>query len=147
MTTAADQRGPIVVGVDGSDESKAALAWALHQAQLTGGRLRVITTWEFPTLYGQGLIGVEGLDFAADARTELEKTVAEVVGNDAGVEIEQLVIEGHPALELTAQVEDAELVVVGSRGRGEFIGMLIGSVSEFLATHSACPVVIIRGPN
>src|ERR1700722_15703054 len=57
-------KGIIVVGIDGSEESKAALVWAERQAKLTGATLQMVTTWQFPTLYGEGMIGVEGLDFA-----------------------------------------------------------------------------------
>lgn len=145
MSEGAGAGGVVVVGVDGSGPSKQALAWAERQAKLTGASLKVITTWEFPTMYGEGLIGVEGLDFAAEAREQLTKVLEEVLDPSSGVRVEALVVEGHPAPVLCEQAKGADLVVVGSRGRGEFTGMLIGSVSEFLATHAPCPVLIIRG--
>lgn len=145
MTDEHSTEGYIVVGVDGSEASKRALQWAEQQAKMTGSRLRIVTTWEFPTMYGEGMIGIEGLDFAADAKALLERVTSEVLDPDSGVQIDAVVVEGHPAPVLCEEAKAADLVVVGSRGRGEFTGMLIGSVSEFLATHAPCPVVIIRG--
>ena len=68
-----------------------------------------------------------------------------MLGPGSSVEPTLAIIEGHPALVLDHESRTASLLVVGSRGHGEFIGMLLGSMSEFLATHARCPVVIIRG--
>ena len=135
----------IVVGVDGSDSSKAALAWAIRQAQLTGAPLEAVMTWDYPISYGW-MIVPENVDLQADATAELEKVVKEATEDivDPSVEITSRVVQGHPALVLVNEAADASLVVVGSRGHGEFAGMLLGSVSEHLSTHAPCPVLIVR---
>jgi nucleotide-binding universal stress UspA family protein len=146
MTDSAEtERRKIVVGVDGSDTSKAALAWAIRQAALTGAPLEVVISWDYPINYGWMIAVPENLDFAADAAAELDEIIEETVGIDGGaVDITKKVIHNHPALALMQEAQDAALVVVGSRGHGEFTGMLLGSVSEHLATHAPCPVLILR---
>ena len=135
----------VVVGVDGSGHSRAALAWGARQAELTGASLTVVTTWELPTSYGYVAAWPENVDFEADARAVLEETVETVLGPDSSLEITRRVERGHAALVLVEESRRAAVVVVGCRGHGEFTGMLIGSVSEHLATHAHCPVVIVRG--
>ena len=135
----------IVVGVDGSASAHVALIWAVRQAELSGAPLTVLTTWEYPTNYGYPVAWPEDLDFAADAKTVLEAAVEEVRNAHPEIVITATVAEGHPSLVLVDESTSAGLVVVGSRGHGEFAGMLLGSVSEFVATHAHCPVVIVRG--
>lgn len=137
-------RGPIVVGVDGSQHSKKALAWAVRQAEITGLPLVAVSTWHLPTNYGWAIPWPEDLDLEADARTLLESVIEEVVGSQKKGEIDARVVEGHPARVLVTLSNSASLVVVGSRGHGEFSGMLLGSVSEYLTTHASCPVVVVR---
>jgi nucleotide-binding universal stress UspA family protein len=142
------QAQTIVVGVDGSKASLAALDWALRQARLTGAHLHAVTTWEFPTNYGWAIPLPDDMDFAADARTILDNAIDTAVAAAPGAEVEvtKSVIEGHAALVLAHVAEGASMLVVGSRGHGEFAGMLLGSVSEYLATHAPCPVLIIHEP-
>lgn len=141
------QEKKIVVGVDGSDSSKAALVWGLRQARLTGAPLQVVMAWDYPLTYGW-MVVPEGVDLGADAASELERVVKEVTeaenAADPAVEITNNVIQGHPAVVLMTEAENAALVVVGSRGHGEFAGMLLGSVSEHLSTHAPCPALIVR---
>jgi len=85
------------------------------------------------------------MDFAADAKSELEASIHDVLGRQPSIAVSALVVEGHPSLALVDASKSAALLVVGSRGHGEFTGMLLGSVSEFVSTHAHCPVVIIRG--
>ncbi|MDA8266202.1 MAG: universal stress protein [Actinomycetota bacterium] len=136
----------IVVGVDGSDSAKAALAWAVRQALLTGASLQVVISWEIPTTYGWVTPLPEDLDFEADARRIVTATVAEVVGSEepGNLDLTLSIVEGHPAAVLLRESQQAALVVVGSRGHGSFSGMLLGSVGLHLATHAHCPVVIVR---
>ena len=134
----------IVVGVDGSKPSRDALAWAARQAALTSAPLTVITTWSFPTSYGYPVAWPTDVDFAADAKSELEASIHDVLGPDPSVRVTASVVEGHPSLVLVDASKSAALIVVGSRGHGEFTGMLLGSVGEFVSTHAHCPVVIIR---
>ncbi|HXY45763.1 MAG TPA: universal stress protein [Acidimicrobiales bacterium] len=143
-----EDRNPsrIVVGIDGSEPSKAALAWAVRQARLTGAPLEVLITWEMPTTYGWAAPLPDGVDFEGDARGVINEEIEKVMGPDAAsqVDLTVSVIEGHPAAVLLHESKTAALVVVGSRGHGAFAGMLLGSVGQHLAAHASCPVVIIR---
>ena len=136
--------GRIVVGVDGSPSSVRALAWAAHQAELTGARLAVITTWEWPIGYGYSLSYPNDWDPSADARKALREAVDPIQEQHPGVEIDLTVVEGHPAPVLVEASQGAELLVVGSRGHGEFVGMLLGSVSEHCVSNAHCPVLVLR---
>ena len=144
MHSAVESR-PIVVGVDGSDASLDALRWADQQARVTGNTLHVITTWEFPSSYGYAVVWSGEVSLEDDARRTLKESIEKVIdaGSRESVMITS-VIEGHPGPVLCKASTTASLLVVGSRGHGEFAGMLLGSVSEFLTTHSECPVVIVR---
>ncbi|HET9733471.1 MAG TPA: universal stress protein [Acidimicrobiales bacterium] len=133
----------IVVGIDGSDPSKEALIWAVDQARLTGAALRVVMSWEIPSAAYMTPLPT-GLDFDRDARQVVDDEVREVLNESSDVEVEKVVVEGHPAPVLLAQSKDADLLVVGSRGHGQFTGMLLGSVSEHCVSHATCPVVVVR---
>ena len=133
----------IVVGVDASEPSKVALRWAIHQAELTGAHLEIVMAWEIPSL-GYWSAIPEGIDFAKESGTALQQTVDEVLGADPKVSFNAVVVEGHPAPVLVERSKDADLLVVGNRGHGEFTGMLIGSVSEHCVSHAECPVVVVR---
>jgi nucleotide-binding universal stress UspA family protein len=138
--------GPVVVGVDGSDSSKAALAWAARYAELSGLPLIAVAAWQFPieTSWGMAPSLPEDFNPEAAARQMLEETRSEVVGDHSEIDLRLEVVRGHPSVELTERSKSASLVVVGSRGHGAFAGMLLGSVSEFLTTHAHCPVVVMR---
>ena len=145
---AADEREHaerIVVGSDGSRSSHDALAWAARQAGLTRAPLSVVIAWHYPTDYGDVGWWPEDMDLAADAKSVLDQAIEEVFGPDPGISLTAAVVQGHPSLVLVDESETAALLVVGCRGHGEFAGMLLGSVSEFVATHAQCPVVIVRG--
>jgi nucleotide-binding universal stress UspA family protein len=142
----ADRR-PVVVGVDGSAKSKEALAWAARWAALSGVDLIAVTVWHYPTTLGWAPPWPEGYDPEAEANRLLDDTLREVLGASPAVSATTRVLEGVAAPALVQLSKEASLIVVGSRGHGEFAGMLIGSVSEFLAGHSHCPVVIIRDGN
>ena len=138
---------PIVVGVDGSQSSLAALRWGVRQAKLTGAPLDIVSAWEWPTSYlGWGTPPVPpDYDPADEARRQLDKAVSAVLTPGDAIEARQSVIEGHPAPVLEGLSKTADLVVVGSQGHGEFAGMLLGSVSQHCVTHCRCPVAVIRG--
>jgi nucleotide-binding universal stress UspA family protein len=141
--------GRIVVGVDGSPASKRALSWAADQARATGDELEIVTSWEIPTwlVSGSAAASAEPVldyDFAGEAARSLKEAVAEVLGEPGELHYREIVAEGHPAVSLVRHSEGAELLVVGSRGHGEFAGMLLGSVSMYVAAHAHCPVLIIR---
>ena len=138
-------RRQIVVGVDGSESSLAALRWAARQADLTGAPLEIVSAWEWPASYsGWDTPPPPDYDPADEARRQLDKAVSAVLTPGDESEIRLSVIEGHAAPVLVALSKTADLVVVGSHGHGEFVGMLLGSVSEYCVTHCHCPVVVIR---
>ncbi|HVC69429.1 MAG TPA: universal stress protein [Acidimicrobiales bacterium] len=135
----------IVVGVDGSDASRQALRWATRQAQFTGARLEVVVTWELPTSFGWVPPYPEDFNPAADAQRAAEDEVASALKDYPDVVVQTTVVEGHPAPTLVQASRDAELLVLGSRGHGEFAGMLLGSVTQHCVTHAHCPVLVWRG--
>jgi nucleotide-binding universal stress UspA family protein len=135
----------IVVGVDGSESSLAALDWAGRQAKLTGLPLQLVTAWNWPAAYGAPIAIPTDFSPAVSAMVVIEAAEKAVHEAHPDVEISTDVREGHPASVLVKASEGATLLVVGSRGHGEFVGMLLGSVSEHCVTHAHCPVLILRG--
>lgn len=138
------QSGRVVVGVDGSESSKEALRWAVRQANATGSSVEVIMAWALPTAYAFGTPMPTACDFAPNCERALHEVVKEVVGEHLGVEVSAVVTEGDARQALVAASRGADLLVVGSRGPGEVVGLLLSSVSEYCATHATCPVVVIR---
>jgi nucleotide-binding universal stress UspA family protein len=136
--------GRIVVGVDGSASSLDALTWAARQAALTSAGLEVVMTWEWPGSYGWTVPVPDDFDPESSVRRTLEEALATVRAAHPGLDIEGKVVNGHPAPVLVEASKHADLLVVGSRGHGEFVGMLIGSVSEYCAGHATCPVLVYR---
>jgi nucleotide-binding universal stress UspA family protein len=136
----------VVVGVDGSDESAAALRWAARQADLTGASLLAVISWQIPALaYGSFVsVAPEQYSFAGAAEEVVAKAVAPISAEHPGLEVTTLVVQGPPALVLLHAAEDAALLVVGSRGHGAFTGMLLGSTSEHCVSHASCPVVVVH---
>jgi nucleotide-binding universal stress UspA family protein len=143
-STHSEPVGRIVVGIDGSAMSVAALEWAVRQAELTGSTIEAITTWEWPTNYGWAFPFPPEYDPKADAQRMLSDALAPVLAAHPDVPVQSTVIEGHPAPVLVEASRGADLLVVGSRGHGEFVGMLIGSVSEHCVTNTHCPVLVLR---
>ncbi|HZT67067.1 MAG TPA: universal stress protein [Acidimicrobiales bacterium] len=134
----------IVVGVDGSEVSMRALEWAVGQCRLTGARLRAVTAWQLPVVYGYPVPFPEGYDPAAEAERALAAAVGTALGSSPDIEVDRVVGEGPAAQLLIEQSKDADLLVVGSRGHGAFAGMLLGSVSEHCVRHATCPVLVVR---
>jgi nucleotide-binding universal stress UspA family protein len=134
----------IVVGIDGSDSSLAALGWGAHQAESTGSRLEVIMTWEWPTNGGWTVPFPADYTPEIDARRVLDEAVEKLRNTHPEVDVRSTVLEGHPAPALIEASRGADLLVLGSRGHGEFVGMLLGSVSEHCVTHAYCPVLVLR---
>ncbi len=139
----------VVVGVDGSEESIAALRWAARYQAATGATVRAVVSWHFPAAAGPAPYGVAPKPISDEVRANmqetLDKAVAEVYGSAPPDRLETKVDYGHPAQVLVDESEHADLLVVGHRGHGAFTGMLIGSVSIHCVTHSHCPVVVVRG--
>jgi nucleotide-binding universal stress UspA family protein len=147
---------PIVVGIDGSDDSKAALRWAARQAELTNAPLHALTAWQLPVDFGTvwqmpATYGrshdLSQVDFSEGAKKTLDAVIGEVIGEDSGrVSVTPELINGHPARVLIEASRRAGLLVLGASGHGGFVGMLLGSVTQHCVTHSVCPVVVIRHP-
>jgi nucleotide-binding universal stress UspA family protein len=141
--------GVIVVGVDDSEGAKVALRFALEEAKLRQATLRAVHAWQFGSIGAPGIegaypvIGADLSDLHRAAEAALEAAVEEVVSDRGEVGVERRVVEGAAASVLVDESRDAELLVVGSRGRGGFAGLLLGSVSQQCAHHAACPVVIV----
>jgi len=144
--------GKIVVGVDGSAHGAAALEWAAEEASLRSAQLEVVHAWTFvpvATPADSGLVpmawtdNVELLDVTRQAAEDAAaEQVEAVLGADHGATI--TVVEGGPAEALLAAARDADLLVVGNRGRGNIAAALLGSTSAKVADEAACPVVVVR---
>ncbi|HUZ10289.1 MAG TPA: universal stress protein [Acidimicrobiales bacterium] len=133
----------IVVGIDGSAPSLGALRWAARQAELTGSTLEVLMTWDWPMAFGWTPM-ISDYDPEGAVREVLEGAVAETERDHPGIGISTRVVRGHPAQWLVEASKGADLLVVGSRGHGEFVGMLLGSVSEHCVSNGHCPVLVYR---
>ena len=133
--------GRVIVGVDGSESAKEALRWAAEYAAALGSPLEALTVWDMPITFGW-VASLEEDDPEKGALHALEALVRDVLGDSASVTTK--VERGHPAFVLVEASQRAGLLVVGSRGRGGFSGMLIGSVSQYCVQHASCPVVVFR---
>lgn len=139
-----DEFPRIVVGVDDSESSSAALRWAIHQAKLTGAVVEAVTAWHVPA--GTGLVPPADMpDYEDDARTVLCEAITEMCAVEPEVQVCPRVVEGRAGQVLVDAAEGAELLVVGSRGHRAFAEALLGSVGQFCVHHAPCPVVIMRG--
>jgi nucleotide-binding universal stress UspA family protein len=137
------------VGVDGSDDSQTALGWAAAQG---GGReveIVALATWRAPILpsdaIGQPALLMDWSDFEIELRRRVDEIIAAVrsEGDSTRLAIVARVEQGRAAHTLIEASRDAELLVVGSQGRGGLSGVVLGSVSRHCATHSAVPVVVV----
>jgi nucleotide-binding universal stress UspA family protein len=139
-----ERKSRIVVGVDGSAPSKAALAWAVSQARLTGATVEAIIAWEYPMTFGYPALEALTVDFRGIAGQVLARTIAQVAVPGQPVTITSTVSEGNAARVLLDAAAEADLLVVGSRGHGGFVGALLGSVGQHCVHYATCPVVVIR---
>jgi nucleotide-binding universal stress UspA family protein len=136
----------IVVGVDGSSTSVQALRWAANEAKLRGATVDVVHAWNSPYVGELAAMAARHVDrenIEQEARSVLSTSVEEA-GLPSDVVMERILVEGNPAAALVLRAAGADLLVLGSRGRGGFAGLLLGSVSQQCAHHAACPVVIVR---
>ncbi|NYF98498.1 universal stress protein [Janibacter cremeus] len=134
---------PIIVGIDGSADSVRALKWAAEHARLVDAPLVGLVAWDLEPVYGyMAMTNWETSESVErEARTMMADAIGDALGKDA--QIEERSVRGHAAKVLVEASEDAQLVVVGSRGRGGFMGMLLGSVSQHVVTHARCPVMVM----
>ncbi len=147
--SAADASRRVVVGVDGSEPSRQALGWAQFLAQATTSTVEAVAVWTPFAPYGVMGAGLAMIppdwDPAGDAQRALAATVEEVLGEDRLAGVQLTVRAGNPAQVLIEASQGAQLLVVGSRGRGGFAGLLLGSVSAACLAHADCPVVVLHG--
>jgi len=146
MTTG-QETGRIVVGVDGSPSSKAALAWAVRQAERTGGTVEAVIAWRYPAVLAAPFGPAEVLpetDFADVAARVVSQAISETVDPSGPVKASSIVAEGNPAEVLLDAAQGADLLVVGSRGHGSLTEALLGSVSQHCVHHAQCPIVIVK---
>ncbi|ASO19614.1 nucleotide-binding universal stress UspA family protein [Actinoalloteichus hoggarensis] len=154
-------RRPIVVGVDGSAASVAALAWVLAQGEARRRQIHAVSAWHFvPMAAGPATVLVDPGDARQDHVERLREAVAEAVEKVTGpsgpgsvapgeptglddVDIRQEVIEGPPATVLLDAAQDAAVLVLGSHGHGRAYASLVGSVSAACIRHARCPVIVI----
>jgi len=139
----------VVVGTDGSEHARHALRWAVREAQLRNAHLSVVLAWSAPgamSALGPITAPIDLSEWEQSAKVALEADVADVVTTTGVAEpdLSAEVVRGHPTQVLLDRAAGADLLVVGSRGRGGFRGLLLGSVSHQCATHSEVPVAVVR---
>ncbi len=139
----------IVVGVDGSEGARAALASAVSEAKQRGARLRVVCAWGVPPEVFSGGF-VPGIDestldgFRTNAEAIVQEALAGTERIAPGLQSEGEAVDGQAAEVLLREAKDASLIVVGNRGRGGFASLLLGSVSQQVVHHARCPVLVVR---
>ncbi|MEU8518062.1 universal stress protein [Streptomyces sp. NBC_01216] len=144
MNTSEDTRR-VVVGVDGSPASREALRWALRHARLTGATVTAVGIYDVPGATAWSAPAVDAAFDEEQAREALTEELGSVLApGDDVPPVEHHLVRGNPAKVLIEAAAGAELLVVGSRGRGGFASLLLGSVSQQCAMHAPCPVVIVR---
>ena len=139
--------GPVVVGVDGSRTSDAAVAFAFQAASVRGAGLVAVHVWDDVIVPGTRHLEnvlVDPARIEQEERALLAERVAGWADKYPDVSVQQTLLQGRAVTELLDQTKQAQLLVVGSHGRGGFAGMLLGSTSHSLILHSDCPVVVVR---
>jgi nucleotide-binding universal stress UspA family protein len=140
-----------VVGIDGTPGSRPVLEHALHDAARRGARLRVVAVVPLPeywvATYGMGVVPPSA-EVVAEMRADAQGMVDEVVAAHAGlltrVPVSVVAVVGAPAQVLLAEAQDADLLMLGDRGRGALASAVLGSVGLHCVLHAACAVTIVR---
>lgn len=137
----------VVVGVDGSPGSRKALTWAAAEAADHGADLVVVNVWEHTLLPPAGSVSVsERYVPEPTQRTsdDLVQVIREELGDEPPILVRPHVKQGRPAKVLIDESAGADLLVVGHRGHGGFAGLVLGSVSQHVASYAKCPVTVVR---
>ena len=139
----------IVVGVEGSGGARAALRWAIKEARHRNATVDVVTAYSttyVPASPDFNYVPLDPIDLEAEVKRMQDSIIDEVLAevDSQGVEIRRRMVRGRAADTLIAESVNAAMLVVGSRGRGGFRGLLLGSVSQQITHHGSCPVVIVR---
>jgi nucleotide-binding universal stress UspA family protein len=136
-------RPRIVVGVDGSDSSMAALQWAVEEARRWGASIDAVTAWEYPTATGAPVPLPPDYMPGAIAAVVTEACVNKVA-DGLDIPIHVTVLEGPARTVLPDSAQEAAMLVVGRRGRSVVPGLTLGSVSDACVRHASCPVVVVH---
>jgi nucleotide-binding universal stress UspA family protein len=135
----------VVVGVDGSPSSREALRFAADEARQRDAALRVITSFDVPDILWLGGAAMTAMEERLQvAQRAARKVVDEELPDQSGLTIDVVATTTPPTVALVDQSVDADLLVVGSRGRGGFRGLLMGSVSLQCVLHASCPTAVVR---
>ena len=140
---------PVVVGVDGTPVGEAAIAFAFEQASAQGTELVAVHSWTDPAVLNALAGGALMTDYGMleeQATVLLAERLAGWQERYPDVRVTRHVVRDHPTRTLLHFADDAQLVVVGSRGRGGFAGLVLGSTSQHLLHHAPCPVAVVRTP-
>lgn len=143
MTSSTD-RPRIVVGVDGSPQSEQALRWAVRLAASEKAVVEVVAAWEYPIVYGWAPLPSD-YDPEKEITRLTDDTIESVFPDGRPEGMFVTVASGSPSRAIIDRGNDARLIVVGSRGRGGFTGLLLGSVSKTVIEHATVPVFVVRG--
>ncbi len=145
MTNAAGQTqlGTVMVGIDGSEGSTAALEWAASYAQAIGTTVRAVAVWRSPSASGFD-VGGGAWDREGSCRKRAESQIALVATHHPGLEIDLDVVCGGAAQVLVDGSENAALLVVGTRGHGGLADLMLGSTSIHCVHAAHCPVLVYR---
>ncbi|UMP07252.1 universal stress protein [Amycolatopsis sp. EV170708-02-1] len=137
------ETGPVVVGTDGSESSDTALAFAFEETSLRRTDLIVVRVWNEVTGHESALT-VNPEEVESSERRAVDEQLEPWLAKFPDLRVETVIARGRPVRALLGFGERAQLLVVGSRGRGGFQGMLLGSTSQALVAHSECPVAVVR---
>ncbi len=133
----------IVVGVDGSPHSDTAVQWSIDEAEARNGEVIAVFAWQVPFVSFPGAFDRDELEQAS--KEFIVENVSRIVKTPP-VPLITLVAEGDPAASLIEASKGASLLVVGTRGRSPWSGLLLGSVSQRCAAAASCPVVLVKLP-
>ena len=137
-------KNEIIVGVDGSDGSVAALQWAVDHAAAAGARVVAVSVWEFPyTGDFTGSVTLPSRLPMEEGAIATAQHVVEKVTVPSGVTVDVEVLEGSTSSQLMHRAADAAMLVVGARGHGGFVSLLLGSVATQCVNHATVPVVVV----
>ena len=142
MSLMADTRR-VVVGVDGSEDSKLALRWAVDYARACGGEVEAVAAPEIK-MTAALKDSPTGEDYLRDASERLDKAITEVLGAETTVPVKRTVTGDRAARALVEAARGAHVLVIGSSGQGELPGMHIGSTTNYCVHHAPCPVTVLR---
>lgn len=138
--------GRIVVGIDGSAGGEEALLWAVEEAMRSGAELELVHAWSYPYASGRGAGNDPRHEMRLDAMRTLEQAELRAKGFYESIRVHSIVSEDSPANAIIEAGRTADLIVVGTRGRGGFASLMLGSVSRTVVQHATVPVVLLRRP-